>query len=202
MNTNRLVVLDLETTGLNPESCEPIQIGVIIVTNRFETVAEKEWTIGIDDRVQRVGGRLPNVYNEMHWEAQALAMHVSSGLHAQCCESDLTLSEADEEVASWIKANGAEQSPLVGNNVGAFDRQFLRRWLPKINSAFLRRWLPKINSALHYRHIDVSAAYVMAQVAGVEMAKGERRHTALSDARDSLISARLLLRAVENTVNL
>lgn len=190
MNTNRLVVLDLETTGLNPEFCEPIQIGVIIVTNRFEALSEEEWTIGLKDRVQRVGSYRANVYNELHWEAQALAMHVSSGLHDQCSESYLTLSEADEEVASWIKSQGAEQSPLIGNNVGAFDRQFLRRWLPKINSS------------LHYRHVDVSAAYVMAQIAGVAMAKGERRHTALSDARDSLISARLLLAAVEGTVNL
>lgn len=172
MNTNRFVFLDLETTGLNLTLCRPIQIGAAITDNQFNVIASIEVAISFAGESHYIGD--DGDVASWNWELPAFEMHYKSGLFQQCLKSRTHTRRAADEVASWIKDNGAEQSPLCGANVGAFDRQFLRKYLPAINSV------------LHYRHLDVTTFGLLGGTLGLDVPKGERKHTALADVLDSV----------------
>ena len=176
MNTNRLVFLDLETTGLNLTYCKPIQIGAAITDNKFNLIATIEVPISFGCESHYIGD--DGDVAAWNWELPAFEMHYKSGLFQQCLKSRTHMRRAAGEVAAWIKDNGGEQSPLCGANVGAFDRQFLRKYLSDINDV------------LHYRHLDVTAFGLLGGTLGLDVPKAARKHTALADVLDSIRLAR------------
>lgn len=70
---------------------------------------------------------------------------------------------------------------MCGANVGAFDRQWLRRFMPRLDAAF------------HYRCLDTNAAFLVeSYVFGLSTTKGVTTHRALDDARQSVETLRKL----------
>lgn len=163
-----IVWVDLEMTGLDPESDVILEIAVIVTDGLLETVVEGPDLVlyATDEELQR----MPPVVVEMH---------VSSGLTQVVRESKIDVREAEREVLAFLKQHvpEARTAPLGGNSIGT-DRMFLRRHMPALEAH------------LHYRNVDVSTLkeLVGRWYPGALQMRPEKNggHRALADIRESI----------------
>ncbi|MBT8064557.1 MAG: oligoribonuclease [Xanthomonadales bacterium] len=162
----RLIWLDLEMTGLDPDSDSILEIATVVTDAELNELAAGP------------------VYAIHHPEAVLAAMdewntehHTASGLWDRVLNSEVGLHEAEqgtlEFLANWTDAG---TSPLCGNSI-CQDRRFLYRLMPE-----LQRWF-------HYRNLDVSTLKELAARWAPGLLEGltkENRHEALSDIRESI----------------
>jgi oligoribonuclease len=161
----RLVWLDLEMTGLDPEESAIIQVGVIITGPELVPLAEVERVVW---QPEEVLARMEPVVREMH---------TRNGLLAQVRQSSTSLRVAERDVMAVV----AQHCPLgegilCGSSIHT-DRRFLVRYMP-----MLERYL-------HYRQVDVTSLKVLASAWFPDMPplrKVNSGHTALADLRASI----------------
>jgi oligoribonuclease len=163
-SANNLIWVDMEMTGLDPQSCLPIEIATIITDSDLNTVAEGPSLV-----IHQPDAALDAMdeWNTSH--------HGRSGLTAAVKASETTMAEAERQTLAFIKAHTlAGRSPLCGNSVGQ-DRRFLRRYMPELEAHF------------HYRIIDTSTVKELARrwFSVSPPAKSEN-HRALDDIRESI----------------
>lgn len=185
------IILDLETTGLDPR--EPtaaiLEIGLVAVDRLLAEVAH--WHSPI--KVSR--GDFPNSLDprvhEMHSNSGLLAELTGARALREFASGGLpTLAEAESVALQFVAAYGAPpvtypsgqvsaQAIMVGANIGSFDRQWLKVHMPKLDAAF------------HYRSVDSNFCFLSEQfLLGGPTEKGETRHRALDDARQCLTTLR------------
>lgn len=163
---DRLIWIDLEMTGLVPETDRIIEIATIATDADLEVLAEGP-VIAICQAEATIAAM----------DAWNTRTHGASGL-----TSRVRASKADEAAAERATIEFLTQhvevgsSPMCGNGI-CQDRRFLARWMPTLERYF------------HYRNIDVSTLKELARrwapevLAGVEK---ESRHTALADVYESI----------------
>lgn len=138
---DRLVWIDLEMTGLDPDRDVILEIAALVTDSELEPVGE-----GIDLVVHQPAERLQSM------APVVVEMHASSGLTDAVAQSTLTLSAAEDQVLEWLATLVPEagRAPLCGNSI-ATDRGFLAKHMPRIDA-----WM-------HYRMIDVSSIKELAR---------------------------------------
>ena len=164
--STNLIWIDLEMTGLSPETDTIIEIATLVTDSQLNELAEGP-VLAI--------GQTREVMDALdEWNT---CQHGQSGLTARALESDTTLAEAEsltlEFLAKWVDAGA---SPMCGNSI-CQDRRFLAREMPALEKYF------------HYRNLDVSALKILAQLWAPDVASGffkESAHLAMSDIRDSI----------------
>ena len=131
---SNLVWIDLEMTGLNPDTESIIEIATIVTTNNLDFVAEgPNFAIATDEKL--LEGM--DEWNTTH--------HTRSGLVDKIRHSKTTLAQAEDMTLMFLEQFAHRGlSPLCGNSVWQ-DRNFLRRQMPRIHEF------------LNYRIIDVSS---------------------------------------------
>ncbi len=164
--SNPLVWMDLEMTGLDPESDTIIEIATIVTDAALEIVAEGPViAIHHDDAVLAA----MDEWNTEH--------HGASGLTARVRESSIDLAEAERQTLEFVRAHtGKRASPLCGNSIWQ-DRRFLARYMPELEAY------------LHYRIVDVSSIKELVQRWYPELTPGYEKkntHLALDDVRESI----------------
>ena len=169
-DSDRLVWIDLEMTGLDPEKERIIEMATIITDSELNVVAEGP-VIAVHQP-----DTLLDAMDE--WCTKT---HGASGLTRRVRESDVSESEAEQSTIEFLKKYVEPgQSPLCGNSIGQ-DRRFLVKYMPELEAFF------------HYRNLDVSTVKELARrwrpdvLAGVQK-KGS--HLALDDIRDSIAELR------------
>jgi oligoribonuclease len=165
-NEFRLVWLDMEMTGLNPEVERIIEVAVV--------VTEPDLTIVAEGPVLVIH-QSDDILNAMDkWNK---GTHGKSGLIDKVKASTLTEAQAEDELIAFLKQHvPAGKSPLCGNTVSQ-DRRFMYKYMPKFEQFF------------HYRTIDVSTLKELARRWRPELLKGfEKRskHEALADIHESI----------------
>ena len=164
--------MDLEMTGLDPDSDVIVEIATLVTDDDLEVVAE-----GPDLVVHQP----PEVLDRMGDFVRA--MHTKSGLLEAIESSTITLAEAGEATLAFLREHIAEPGtvPLCGNSIGT-DRRFLIRWLPEVDGF------------LHYRSVDVTSIRELARRWNPEVLKSAPEksggHRALDDIRESLVELR------------
>lgn len=160
-----LVWIDMEMSGLDPDSCRILEIATIITNADLEIVAEGS------DLVVHQPDEVLEAMDE--W---CTRHHGDSGLTDQVRASTLTEAEAERQtlelLAEWTQAGA---SPLCGNSVHQ-DRRFIARYMPRLD-AFL-----------HYRLVDVSSLKELSRRWYPELKPPQKRetHRALDDIRESI----------------
>ncbi|ULQ45801.1 oligoribonuclease [Flagellatimonas centrodinii] len=173
MSENReqnLIWIDLEMTGLVPETHRIIEIATLITDTQLTVLAEGP-VIAIHQSELEL--------NKMDdWNVR---QHGQSGLAQRVRASTLTEADAERETLAflqqWVPAG---VSPMCGNSI-CQDRRFLARHMPQLERYF------------HYRHIDVSTLKELCNRWAPDVARGftkQSTHLAMDDIRDSVAELR------------
>jgi oligoribonuclease len=169
-NTNNLIWIDLEMTGLNPERNRIIEIATIVTDSDLKILAEGP-VLAIH-QPQEVLALMDS------WNVN---QHTNSGLVERVKKSTVSELQAEAETLSFVQQYVAEgKSPLCGNSIWQ-DRRFLARYMPALESYF------------HYRVIDVSTLKELAMRWAPRIYQGvqkEAKHLALDDIRESISELR------------
>lgn len=165
-NTNNLIWVDLEMTGLNPEKDRVIEIATVVTDSDLNILAEGPvFAIHQSDAV---------LEGMDEW---CTKQHTSSGLVERVKESVIDEKKAETATLEFLKKYVSEgKSPMCGNSIWQ-DRRFLSRYMPELETYF------------HYRMIDVSTLKELALRWAPKIYNGvqkESRHLALDDIRDSI----------------
>ncbi len=128
-----IVWIDLETTGLDPETSVILEIAVIITDKHLNQLAQTSLVVHHPN----------NALVDLDEWVQT--QHQASGLLEEVRHSTLTLAKAEAAALELVAAYCPPRAcPLAGSSV-CFDRRFLMRHMPKLDAH------------LSYRQVDVSS---------------------------------------------
>jgi oligoribonuclease len=165
-NQNYLIWLDMEMTGLVPETDRVIEIAMVVTDNDLNTIAEAPTLV-----VHQPDSILDAMDN---WNKST---HGKSGLIDRIKASLLDEAQVEEQCLAFLKEHvPARTSPMCGNSI-CQDRRFMARWMPKLEDYF------------HYRNLDVSTLKELAKRWKPEVAQGIKKHgkhEALADIYESI----------------
>lgn len=167
LNENNLIWIDLEMTGLNPDTDVIIEMATIVTDANLNILAEGP------------------VFAIHQPESCLLAMdewntnqHGKSGLTQRVRESKVNAQQGEAEtlrfLAQWVPKG---KSPICGNSI-CQDRRFLVRSMPQLESYF------------HYRNLDVSTIKELARRWRPDVLASLKKtgaHLALDDIKDSIV---------------
>lgn len=129
----KLVWLDLEMTGLDPQKDRIVEIATVITNADLEILAE-----GPDIVIHEPSSVTDNMND---WCQEHFA---ESGLLSSIYESKTSLAEAEEKTLAFLKENCQSKTALFAGNSVHVDREFIGVHMPKLAEF------------VHYRIIDVS----------------------------------------------
>ena len=165
---DRLVWVDLEMTGLDPERDVILEIAALVTDSELQPVAD-----GLDIVVSQPAEALAGMVDVVR------DMHARSGLTDAVLASTTSLADAERAVLDLVRAHVPEARavPLCGNSI-ATDR------------TFLVKHMPELDAYLHYRMIDVSSIKELCRrwyprVYFSQPQKG-LAHRALADIKESI----------------
>lgn len=165
-NENNLVWIDLEMTGLDPDSDSIIEVATLVTDGQLNILAE-----GPELAIRHPLARLEAMDE---WNR---GTHTRSGLWQRVLDSQVAMADAEAQtvafLAAWVPAG---KSPMCGNSI-CQDRRFLARHMPRLERYF------------HYRNLDVSTLKELARRWAPDVLAGFSKkgaHTALSDIRESV----------------
>ena len=161
-----LIWIDLEMTGLIPESDRIIEIATIITNTDLQVVAEGP-VLAISQSEATLAGM--DEWNQRHHNGSGLVQRVKVSPTSESDAEHLTL-----QFLSQYCDKGA--SPMCGNSI-CQDRRFLARYMPALEAFF------------HYRNLDVSSIKELVKLWRPDLVDGLKKqtaHLALEDIRDSI----------------
>ncbi|UYM17922.1 oligoribonuclease [Endozoicomonas euniceicola] len=163
---DNLIWIDLEMTGLEPDTDRILEIATIVTDGQLNQIAEGP-VIAIHES--------DDVLNNMNeW---CIKTHAQTGLTERVRQSAISLAEAERLTLDFLKDHIEPGiSPMCGNSIGQ-DRRFLHRYMPELHDFF------------HYRNIDVSTLKELARRWKPDIMDGFSKkgtHLALEDIRESI----------------
>ena len=162
---DNLVWIDLEMTGLMPDTDRIIEIAVIVTDPSLaHRVAGPVFAIRQSDATLDA------------MDAWNKGTHGRSGLIDRVKASLVDEAQAEAQVIEFLKQYVPKgKSPMCGNSI-CQDRRFLARTMPLLEAFF------------HYRNLDVSTLKELAKRWKPEMAPFRKlqAHTALADINESI----------------
>ena len=161
-----LVWLDCEMTGLSPENDRLLEIAVVVTGPSLEPRVEGPVLV-----IHQSDEQLAKM------DAWNRGTHGRSGLTEKVKASTLTEEQAEAEILAFLRQYVPKGvAPMCGNSIGQ-DRQFLVRYMPKLEAFF------------HYRNVDVSTLKELAKrwkPEAYSSFKKAQKHTALADVHESI----------------
>lgn len=165
-NEFNLVWVDMEMTGLEPDSDRIIEVAVVVTDMHLNIIAE-----GPVFAIHQSDETLDKM------DAWNKGTHGRSGLIERVKASTVTEEEAQVALIAFLKTYvPAGKSPMCGNTI-CQDRRFMARGMPKLEAFF------------HYRNLDVSTLKELCKRWKPEIVGGfkkHQKHTALADIIESI----------------
>lgn len=166
VSKDNLIWIDLEMTGLEPQTDQIIEIATIVTDSQLNILAQ-----GPEIAIHQPQSVLDGMDE---WNTR---QHGQSGLSKRVQESSYSLAAAEQETLEFLKLwVPAGESPICGNSI-CQDRRFLARLMPALENYF------------HYRNLDVSSLKELAIRWVPELLDGFEKqgsHLALDDVKESI----------------
>ena len=165
-DANYLIWIDMEMTGLRPDSDRIIEVALVVTDNALTAVAEAPVLVVHQDTATLTA---MDTWNQ--------STHARSGLIDRVKNSPLDEAEVEQRMLAFLREHvPARVSPMCGSSI-CQDRRFLARWMPSLEDYF------------HYRNLDVSTLKELCRRWKPEVAKGwvkQGKHEALADIYESI----------------
>jgi oligoribonuclease len=166
IDDNNLIWIDLEMTGLEPQTDQILEIATVVTNKNLEILA----------RGPVIAIRQPfSIMNAMdEWNT---THHGDSGLTQRVLNSKNSTHVAEQETMDFLAQYVVPgKSPMCGNSI-CQDRRFMARLMPELEAFF------------HYRNLDVSTLKELARLWKPEIVRGftkKSAHLALDDVLESI----------------
>jgi oligoribonuclease len=166
VDENRLIWVDMEMSGLLPDSDRVLEVAMVVTDNDLNVVGEGPVLVVHQDDAVLDG-----------MDAWNRSTHARSGLTERVRVSRLDEAAAQQQMLDWL-ANyvPSGRSPMCGNTI-CQDRRFMARWMPRLEAFF------------HYRNLDVSTLKELAKRWKPQVHRSfekKSRHEALADIYESI----------------
>ena len=165
-DNNNLIWVDMEMTGLNPDTDRIIEVALVVTDSQLNTIAEGPVLV-VHQSNEVLDGM--DKWNK--------STHSKSGLIDKVKSSQLNEAEVEAQMIEFLKLHAPSGvSPMCGNSI-CQDRRFMVRTMPQLEAYF------------HYRNLDVSTFKELVKRWKPEIAAGltkESKHEALADIYDSI----------------
>ncbi|HEY8101684.1 MAG TPA: oligoribonuclease [Burkholderiaceae bacterium] len=165
-NEFNLVWVDMEMTGLDPDTDRIIEVAVVVTDSNLNILAEGP-VFAIHQSDEMLDGM----------DAWNKGTHGRSGLIDRVKASTVTEADAESAIIDFLKHFvPSGKAPMCGNSI-CQDRRFMARGMPKLEAFF------------HYRNLDVSTLKELCKRWKPELASGfkkHQKHTALADIIESI----------------
>ena len=166
LHESNLLWVDMEMTGLNPQTDHIIEIALVVTDAQV---------------TRRVEGPVVAVHQPAEimaaMDAWNQGTHGRSGLTARVAASAIDEAQAEQLMLDFAaRYVPAGKSPMCGNSI-CQDRRFMARWMPRLEAFF------------HYRNLDVSTLKELARRWRPDVHasfKKRQEHTALADIHESI----------------
>ena len=160
-DANLLVWIDMEMTGLRPETDRIIEVALVVTDAALATVAQAPVLV-----VHQEDSTLAGMDS---WNQSGLIDKVKASILDEAAVEQRMLVFLREYVPPRV-------SPMCGNSI-CQDRRFLARWMPALEDYF------------HYRNLDVSTLKELCKRWQPEVARAwvkQGKHEALADIYESI----------------
>jgi oligoribonuclease len=171
MSTPSFICLDLETTGLEVDTCCILEVGIVVADENLQMVAAESWMVKPSTDLSEMDDFVRD-------------MHTKNGLLADLENSNPFFSAhvVGALVLGWLDSLELEPGkfPMFGSSIG-FDRTFLKKYMPNLEEWF------------HYRNIDISTVKELARTWRPDLKwkpQGSKAHRSVDDCLATLDEAR------------
>jgi oligoribonuclease len=165
MKKAKLLWIDLEMTGLDPDKDRILEVAAIATDMELNPVATYEAVVNVNDELmkERMVGEF--------WEKNSASRDALIAQNA----SGKPIAEVEQELLAFVNQNFSSKHPvyLAGNSIHQ-DRKFIEREMPELNTK------------LHYRMLDVSAWKIYFENALNKKFTKPENHRALDDINGSI----------------
>lgn len=166
VDKENLIWIDLEMTGLEPQTDVIIEIATIVTDKNLHILAEGP-IIAVHQSDALLDGMDEWCTNQ----------HGKSGLTQRVKDSQFSAADAEKETIEFLQQYvPAGASPMCGNSI-CQDRRFMANYMVDLEEFF------------HYRNLDVSTLKELANRWAPDVATGfvkESSHLAMDDIKDSI----------------
>src|SRR5450830_478507 len=165
-NEMNLIWVDMEMTGLEPDTDKIIEVAFVVTDSQLNVLAEGPVFVihQSDETLDKI-------------DAWNKGTHGRSGLIDRVRASTVSEEQAEAELIAFLRQYApAGKSPMCGNTI-CQDRRFMVRTMPKLEAFF------------HYRNLDVSTLKELCRRWKPELVGGfkkHQKHTALADIIESI----------------
>jgi oligoribonuclease len=165
-NPNHLAWIDMEMSGLNPDTDRILEVALVVTDSELNTAAEAPVMV-----VRQPDAVLAAMDD---WNRST---HAKSGLIGKVKAATLSEGEVESRAIAFLSEHvPPKTSPMCGNSVHQ-DRRFLARYMPQLEAYF------------HYRNLDVSTLKELARRWKPDIMAGlvkHGKHEALADIYESI----------------
>ena len=161
-----LVWIDMEMTGLNPDTDRIIEVAAIVTDSRLNVLATSTaYAVHQSDEALAA----MDSWNQKTHGNSGLIARVKASSYDEASVSALLI----EFMKPWVAKS---KTPMAGNSI-CQDRRFMARYMPELEAYF------------HYRNLDVSTIKELCKRWQPEIAKSFKKrsaHTAIADIEESI----------------